>query len=113
VRAWLADGWALLGRLPPPSRVTRPWLAATLGFFFVGFGIMLYFRKLPDVLVGLALILPLGIAGSSSSGTSNDPALAWWWWVVAAIAGLYGLLRAESANRQLASIARVSPASSH
>jgi hypothetical protein len=99
----------LLGRLPSPGRRTRPWLAAALGFFFVGFGIMFYFRKLPDVLVGIALVLPLGIGGSSSTGTSNDPGLAWWWWVVAAIAGLYGLLRAESANRQLALIPEAPP----
>jgi hypothetical protein len=92
--------WTALMRLPAPSRRTTPWLAALVGFLFSGFGVALYFRKGPDVLAGLAFLLPLGLAGGGSA-TSEESTLAWWYWIFAALAGLYCLLRAESANRRL------------
>jgi hypothetical protein len=96
-RAYLGF-WPVLMRLQAPSRRTTPWLAALLGFLFSGFGIALYFRKPVDVLAGILFLLPLG---GASSGPAEDSTIASWYWFFAAIAGLYGLLRAESANRRL------------
>jgi hypothetical protein len=93
------DGfWTALMRLPAPSSRTTPWLAALLGFLFSGFGIALYFRKPVDVVAGIVFLLPLGAA---SSGPAEDSTIAWWYWIFAGVTALYGLVRAESANRRL------------
>jgi hypothetical protein len=96
--------WRIMERIPSLKRRTRPWLAATLGFFFSGFGIGLYFRTLPDVLVAIVLALPFAYAGSQlpdESEQAADASLPWWVWVFAALTGLYGFLRAASSNRRL------------
>jgi hypothetical protein len=97
--------WRLFSALPPLGRPVRSWLAALLGFLFSGFGIALYFRKLPDVLVGIVFLVPLGLASSGGADAPADESttIAWWYWIFAALAGIYGLLRAEAANRQIAS----------
>lgn len=91
--------WQLFGRLEPPNRATRPWLAGVLGFLFSGFGVALYFRKGVDVIAGIVFLLPLGLMTNDSAG--NDPAVAWWYWPFAALTAAYGVLRSESANRRL------------
>ncbi|HEY7698994.1 MAG TPA: hypothetical protein VIE88_11295 [Vicinamibacteria bacterium] len=99
-----------MDRIPALKRRTRPWLAATLGFFFSGFGIALYFRRLPDLLIGIVLALPYAYAGSQlpEDGGQADASLPWWVWVFAAVTGLYGYLRAVNSNRRLAIAARES-----
>jgi hypothetical protein len=93
--------WRLFSMLPPLGRPVRSWLAALLGFLFSGFGIALYFRKLPDVVVGIAFLVPLGFASSGREAAPGESGtIAWWYWIFAALAGMYGLLRAESANRR-------------
>jgi hypothetical protein len=93
--------WRLFAELPPLGRSVRSWLAALLGFLFSGFGIALYFRKLPDVLIGIAFLVPLGLAssGGEDAPSGEETTIAWWYWIFAALAGIYGALRAESANR--------------
>jgi hypothetical protein len=97
-RAW-ERLWQLFGRLAPPNRTTRPWLAGLLGFLFSGFGVALYFRKGVDVIAGIVFLLPLGLMTNDSAG--EDPAVAWWYWPFAALTAAFGVLRSESANRRL------------
>jgi hypothetical protein len=86
---------APFARLPAPDQRTPPWLGALLGYALGGVGVALAFRKVPDLVAGIVLLLPLGLASSEESG------LAWWYWLFAALAGLYSLLRAETGNRRL------------
>jgi hypothetical protein len=101
LRELAARSWALLGKLPPLPRRKRPWVAALVGVFFSGLGIALYFRKGPDILIGIPFLLVFALAEDDSARTSGAPVLAWWYWIVAGLCGLYSLLRAESANRRL------------
>ena len=82
-------------RLPVLDQRTPPWLAALLGYVLGGVGVALAFRTTPDILAGIVLLIPLGLASTEESG------LAWWYWVFAALAALYALLRAETGNRRL------------
>ena len=99
--------WRLLRRLPPLGERVRPWLAALAGYVLGGIGVALYFRTVPDLLAGLAFVLPLGAA---SAGGPEDSGLAWWYWIFAALSALYALLRAGSANRRLEEEAAPVPA---
>ena len=96
-RAW-ARLWELFGRLPPLGKRRRAWVAALVGFLFGGFGIALYFRRQADVLVGLVFLIPLFLA---TRGESEETTFGWWYWPFATLAATYGVLRVESANRQL------------
>jgi hypothetical protein len=86
---------APFARLPALDQRTPPLLAAAVGYVLGGVGVALAFRKVPDILAGIVLVLPLGLASTEESG------LAWWYWLFAGLAGLYALLRAETANRRL------------
>lgn len=107
-RAVDAHLWNVLHRLPLLKRRTKPWLAAVLGFLFGGFGVALYLRRSVDVLIGIALLVPLSIAGSQLNGTEQrtDDSLPAWVWIFEALAALYCFLRSYSSNRRLEAEAR-------
>jgi hypothetical protein len=85
-----------LHALPPLRRRTRPWLAALLGFLFGGFGPLLYLRGGVDIVVGIALLVPLGFAGGR---TAEEP-IAWWYWIFAALSATYSFSRSIGSNRR-------------
>jgi uncharacterized membrane protein len=78
----------------------NPMTALVVGFLAGGIGLSLYFRSFRDgvatVVIGLIALSELGATGG--------------WLLGAAIAGLWGLLRAEASNRLLAAVAAPSPA---
>jgi len=85
--------WTLMYRLSPFKRRKRPWLAALIGFAAGAIGLILYFRKLADLVALLVLLIAMAVAAAVFDISS--------WWPGAAIAGFYGFIRAESSNRRL------------
>ena len=52
---------------------------------FSGFGIALYFRTLPDTLIGIVLAAPFLVAASllpETQGPQTDAATPWWAWAM-------------------------------
>jgi hypothetical protein len=101
--------WKAIDRLPPLKRRASTWKATLLGSVLVGFGIAAYFRTAADVLVGLALTLPLLVGVSLSPEARDDSQVdptgpAWLsavTYTTMALTGLYAYLRTVSSNRRL------------
>lgn len=83
-----------LDRLPPLKNKKNPNIAAMLGFFLGGIGLLLYGFSFIDLLIGMSitLLVWLGFKGV-------DPMLAYFGGML--IAGLYGYFRTLSSNRRI------------
>jgi hypothetical protein len=101
---------APLDRLPVPRRRVSVWRATILGTCLFGIGIAATFRTKADIVIGIALSVPLLVAtgmsstgdAASSSGETDPP--AWGLGVIygtLAVTGAYSYLRASSWNRRL------------
>lgn len=95
-------GRSLFDRLPALKKRRRVWLAALAGFLLGGIGVALTFRTLPDTLIGALLALPfVAVVAVQPDGAAETSATPWWYWPFAALAALYAVFRAETANRRL------------
>jgi hypothetical protein len=89
-------------RLPALTKRRRLWVAGVVGFLFSGIGVALYFRTLPDALLGALLSVPfwISIAVQPESGSGEPTSTPWWYWPFAVLTALYCVLRADEANRR-------------
>src|SRR3954447_23075449 len=91
---------AVLTKFPPLQAQTHPGLAALIGAVTGGLGLALYFKSLRD-------LFPVELAGALvmlGSLTAGVEPLRVAQFVVPVVGGLYGLLRARSSNRRLATL---------
>ncbi|WP_375425863.1 hypothetical protein [uncultured Friedmanniella sp.] len=83
--------------VPPVGRVTRPGLAAVIGFAFGGIGLAIYFRTLVDVLVPIALTVGCVLVFDQAAGFG--------WFFGALVSATYGYFRSGESNQRLGAAA--------
>lgn len=86
--------FGVLDKLPPLKKEKNPNVAAMIGFFFGGIGLLLYGFSFIDLLIGISITLVAWL-----SFQNIDPLLGYFGGMI--IAGLYGYFRALGSNRRL------------
>lgn len=86
--------FAVLDKLPPLNKEKNPNLAAIIGFFFGGIGLLVYGFSFTDMLIGISITILVWL-----SFQGIDPLLGYFGGMI--VAGLYGYFRALSSNRNL------------
>jgi hypothetical protein len=84
----------VLDKLPPLKKEKNPNVAAIIGFFLGGIGLLIYGFSFIDLLIGIAITIVAWL-----SFQNIDPLLGYFSGMI--IAGLYGYFRALNSNRRL------------
>jgi len=86
--------FSILNKLPPLKKEKRPNIAAIIGFFFGGIGLLLYGFSFIDMLIGISITILVWL-----SFKGIDPLLGYFGGMI--LAGLYGYFRALGSNKKL------------
>ena len=84
----------VLDKLQPLKKEKKPNVAAIIGFFFGGIGLLFYGFSFIDLIIGMSITIVAWL-----SFKNIDPFLGYFGGML--IAGLYGYFRALSSNRRI------------